>query len=168
MKTLNRLLVLHLDTCDQFAGLAEQVNSLKTELDGEHRVVVQLQEKCAGLEASLRERTAAPAQADALAAIELLKSTGHTWTGSAWVMQQPCSQPVPSLPETCEPDLTAEPAVPPQPVGDGWRLFSTRPPRDKSAIVQASLFNGSFREAPARELDWNLTSVGVAWWRSPQ
>ena len=163
MKTLKRLLTLHLDMCDQFRGLADQVSNLGTELDGAHKTVAQLQEKCAGLEEKLRERTAAPAQADALAAIKILRDEGYVWTGVEWAMQQPV--PAPAMPV---PDVAGEPgkpAIPPKPEGDDWLPRDTRPPRDKSAIVQALLFDGSKREAPARELEWSLRSGGVAWWR---
>jgi hypothetical protein len=70
------------------------------------------------------------------------------------------------------PDLPPALTVPttiPRPAGTLWRDATTRvPPKDMTQAVDVVLFNGEARTAPAEELEWNESSVGVAWWRFTQ
>lgn len=169
MNTMKALLKMtrhaaHLERQVESRHLIEQ--DLRLKLGDTERVAAERRERFEALEASLRERTAAPAQADALAAVQLLRSQGYFWEGSAWVGPSHTPyEPVPSLPEPCEPDLTAEPALPPKPEGVGWRNCTKAPPRKTDDVVEAVLFNGSHCTAPADRMDWSLTPPGVAWWR---
>lgn len=53
-----------------------------------------------------------------------------------------------------------------RPEGTGWRNGLTAAlPRDMSCTIEAILFNGNARTARAEDMDWNESSVGVAWWR---
>jgi hypothetical protein len=59
-------------------------------------------------------------------------------------------------------------AYPPKPEGTGWRDRAKTPPKDMTQAVDAVLFNGNTRTAPAEELEWDESPAGVAWWRFAQ
>lgn len=92
------------------------------------------------------------------AAVDKLNALGHAWS----VPDQRWFDPIP-LPSSAAP---VQPTTIGRPEGLGWRdALKAAPPRNMAQFIEAVLFNGTEFGGPAGLIDWNESSVGVAWWR---
>lgn len=155
--------------------LLERVASLQEKYDDTVRISTDRDTQIKQLQAKLHAAEQNTATNQQLTAVNKLNDLGYVWSvpDGRWF------DPVPKPPQVCEvpakmpamPDLPPaeyDYALPPKPEGLGWRSFEKTPPRNMSDVVESILFNGSCVTAGADELDWNTTSVGVAWWRYPR